>query len=242
MSLSEIYIDNKLCSINTRPMENTDTQTSENSSKSILVGMWIVSVFAIFGVGYIFGQATKTSQNQNTQKVMGVESLPQSTPTTEIEPTIITPTINLKPTEKIDLKSSCTKSGFAQKWEYLISYTIKEGDSLQSIAENEMGDSGRTNEILQLNGVGPLVVGSTLYLPPKNITKSNGKIRLLYGKLVLKNASNWQLSFNDDKEGQGILIPTFWFADILGKDSYKLGDCLEVLLDDGFKVFSVKMQ
>jgi hypothetical protein len=52
----------------------------------------------------------------------------------------------------------------------------------------------------------------------------------------------WHVSFNSDKEGIGILIPSYWFEAITNKDDYKVGDCLTVLFDDGFKVFSVSKQ
>lgn len=211
-------------------MENGSTNNSSNSK--ILVGiLWIASLLATAFIGFTFGQKEKLTVKPAPQNVLTSLNQVGDTPipTQQITPSIIPNTV-------------CAKSGFAQKWEYLTSYTVKEGDSLQDIVTTELNDSTRLNEVLQINGVGPLVVGSTLYLPPKLITKSAGKLKQIYGRLVVKDKDSWQLSFNGEKDGQRIIIPTFWFEEIADKESFIVGECLTVLLDDGFKVFSVAKQ
>jgi hypothetical protein len=216
-------------------MENTNS-SSQNSAdspgKNILVGIfWIISLVIAVFVGFSFGQGNKNTINSAEsaplKTVNQINSLP--TPTPQLSQNIVNNNI-------------CEKSGFAQKWEYLTSYTLKENETLQSIASSELNDSSRVNEIMQINGVGPLIVGSTLYLPPPSITKSSGNIKQVHGRLVKKDGVNWQLSFNGDIKGQSIIIPSFWFKEIPDKDSYEIGDCLTILFDDGYKVFEVSPQ
>lgn len=223
--------------------ETTSQESGQQLSggKSFFVVLWIFSLLLVGFFSFKVGKGSKEDVKP-ADKVLGalqnVEAAPTAPPQPTSEVPLPTQLMVATPTDT----PACQKSGLAQKWEYLTAYIVKEGDSLQSIATAELGDAGRTNEILQLNGVGPYISGSTLYLPPKSITKSNGKIQLVRGKLIEKNASSWQLSFNDDKKGQGLLIPTFWFADIQNKDNYKVGDCVSILFDEGFKVFSVNLQ
>lgn len=227
-------------------MENIIHETSgENESsrtKEFVAVMWVFSLVLVGFFAFFIGRGTKPPEKQVDQ-VLGALQKAEVSPTLPPAPTqaMLQPVEQQSVTPTPDV-SPCTKSGMAQKWEFLASYTVNEGDSLQSIASSELGDAGRTNEILQINGTGPYVAGSTIYLPPKSITKSNGRLQLVQGKLVERDASNWHVSFNDEKDGRGILIPTFWFADIPDRDSYHVGDCVSVLLDDGFKVFSVNLQ
>lgn len=190
--------------------------------------IWVVSLIVIGYGGYILGQQQSPTQKNPTKNVLAeINSLPTSAPQ------------NAAPS---GVNTTCNKSGYAQQWEYLTSYVIKENDNLPAIAASELHDESRVNEIMQINGVGPLVVGSTLYLPPDIVTKSAGKLKQVHGKLIEKNASMWHLSFNNDEKGIGILIPTYWFEGITNKDEYKTGDCLTILFDDGFKVFMVTRQ
>jgi hypothetical protein len=136
----------------------------------------------------------------------------------------------------------CKKAGFAQKWEYLTPYIVKQNDTFQDIATSELHDATRVNEITQINGVNPVVVGSTLYLPPPSVAKSSGNLREVYGKLSDKNSVSWHINFSVDPKGQGILIPSFWFEGLADTSSYKIGDCVKVFFDDGYKVYSLSLQ
>ena len=197
----------------------------------VVTFIWLISLLLVGYGGYALGQSAKIEENEATPKVLNaMVSQPASTPS-------VVPSLTPQPVDAI----ACAKSGYAQKWEYLTSYTVKEKDSVQAIAEAELGDSGRANEIIQINGL-PLVSGSTIYLPPAIVKKSNGYLKQVNGKLIEKNASMWHLSFNEDEKGLGILIPSYWFTKIPQKDSYQVGDCLTILLDDGNTVFSVASQ
>ena len=212
-------------------MDNAPQSTENTASFTILLAsLWIGSLVIIGLLGFFIGSQSKTSQPEATQNVLSSVN------------SVATPTTSAQPTPSTVVTPPCAKYGLAQKWEYLTTYTIKEGDSLQEIVTNELRDSSRLNEVMQLNGANQLVVGSTLYLPPPTINKSTGNIKLVHGKLTQKNAGYWHVSFNENNDGLGILIPTFWFGEVSDKESYQVGDCVSVLLDDGFKVFSVSRQ
>lgn len=218
-------------------MENSVGRNSDGVQVKIAVGMlWILSLVIVGFIGYSVGQGNlKNPAPQTSSNVLSAGITEPPRQTAQVSPTVATAPLNTN-------TAPCTKSGYGQKWEYLTSYKIKEGDSLPSIAEEQLGSADRVNEILKLNGVGPLVVGATLYLPPQSITKSSGNIKQVSGKLISKNASMWHLSFNEDEKGLGLLIPTYWFEKIAARDSYRVGDCVTILLDDGNTVFAVSRQ
>lgn len=211
-------------------MDNVES-SSFSGPRIIISFFWLLSLVVAGYIGFSYAKAMPVEEKNTAKNVLPAVAtatvapspIPQNTPTT----------VN---------NNVCQKSGFAPKWEYLTPYVVKEGDSLQSIVSTQLKDSSRISEVIQINGNTPLVVEATIYLPPKTITKSTGNIKQVYGRLVEKNKSSWQLSFNGDKEGQGIVIPSFWFGEISGKDTYKIGDCLTILLDDGYKVFTVSHQ
>ncbi len=230
--------------------ENTkESAQSSGSANYWIASFWIISLFLVGILSYNYGKGAVDTQPKTAEKVLGAEANQESTlkaPVANTESTIVSVAPESQTTSSeqpvaIDSKV-CGKTGLAQKWEYLTPYTVKQSESLQSIATDQLKDSSRVNELLQLNGVGPLVVGSTIYLPPSNITKSSGNIRLINGKLVEKNDSSWHISFTSDKSGQGLLIPAYLFQTVSNASSFTIGSCISVLLDDGYKVYSVELQ
>jgi hypothetical protein len=212
-----------------------------SSTKLTITVLWIVSVIVAGVLGFAYGNENKNSQtpianSQKSQPIDVVNKVTNQLPATTIQ------TNDPTSTPAIVNNNVCKKSGLAQKWEYLVPYTLKANDSYQNIAKSQLNDESRVNEIMQINGISQLVVGATLYLPPPSITKSSGNIQMASGRLVKKDSSGWQLSFNGDISGQSIIIPSFWFGEIANRDSYKIGDCLTILFDNGYKVFSVSNQ
>lgn len=221
-------------------MDSTIQQTTSNASetgsmRTMISISWIGSLIIVAAISYLFGRASMpVNQKPTEQKVMSANAvMASSTP-------VPTATPQTSPTPLPE--KACSKTGFAQKWEYLTPYILKEGDSLQKIVETELNDASRLSEVIKLNNDIQLALGVTLYLPPASVTKSSGNIRQVNGRLVDKNESMWYISFNADKKGQGLLIPTFWFESLTNKGLYNVGDCLTVLFDDGYKVFSVSTQ
>jgi LysM repeat protein len=214
--------------------------------KLFLSLLWGLSLVIAVVIGYAWGNGSKPTQStevlaaNTTPSPVVATPTPQSVPSTNNSPSMIesSPTPLPSPTPNA---SACNKTGYAQKWEYLTGYIVKQGDTMQTIAKEQLKDETRVNEILQINGVG-LVIGSTVYLPPPSITKSSGNIKQVYGKLMEKDTTSWHIGFSNDPKGQGILIPSFWFEGIANRDIYKIGDCLKVFFDDGFKVYTVALQ
>lgn len=215
-------------------MENP---TSDSLGPKLVLGVfWLISLVAVGYAGFAIGQGTKLPEQKSDQEVLNsLVTQPQS----QLSPVATNAIQETK--AQVPNTPACGQSGYAQKWEFLDPYVVKDKDTVQAIAESELGDTTRSNEIMQINGL-PLVSGSTIYLPPSIVTKSNGYLKQVHGKLIEKNASMWHLSFNSDEKGLGILIPTYWFEKIRDKDTYRLGDCLTILLDDGHTVFTVEKQ
>ncbi len=226
-------------------MQLMDTSKPSELSIKVFIGLlWVFSVIISGIIGFSYGQGSKSDDPTNVLSA-NISPIPvTAAPSPQITPTptsnSILGVVSDTPTPTVN-PISCSKTGFAQKWEYLTAYEVKQGDTIQNIAKEQLKDETRVNEILQINGVG-LVIGSTLYLPPPSITKSSGNIKQVYGKLLEKNNTSWHIGFSNDPKGQGILIPSFWFEGISNKDSYKTGDCLKVFFDEGFKVYTVALQ
>lgn len=237
--------------------ESVESSSQASANLKLLIGfLWVFSIIFTGFVGYGFGKESVGKQTESQAKVLNAQTnqiasvqdsitTPVPIAVEEKTETATAPTIapiGPASSSSTTTESVCSKTGFAQKWEYLKPYVLKPNDSLQSIARDELKDETRVNELMQLNGVGPFVVGATVYLPPSSITKSSGKIKQIYGKLVEKNDSSWHISFTGDKSGQGILISSFLFQGVPNTTTTKVGDCLTVLLDDGYKIYSLALQ
>ncbi len=207
---------------------------SGSNSKILWIFLWVISLLLVGGIGYAIGSSRPTiqvAQKTNENTITPLPTSPQAT---------IATTTNI-PSPTVTLTGFCDKSGPSQKKDYLKSYILKEGDSFQKIAENELHDSSRVSEITALNDDQPkLTVGSTIYLPPDNIKQSGGHIFETSGKIVKKDEASWQLSYGGGEKGMGIVFPGFWFKDLPDTSSYKLGDCVTILFDNGVKVYSIK--
>jgi len=235
----------------TAPSPNvTDQSNNYSPGTQLMVGVSVVLVLAVIGFfGYTALKGNSAGQSSTNQPVLGASTNQLSPPQTitQSPQNIAQAATTAHESGNTNVPSSstnktCSKNGPAQKWEYLTPYVVKDGDSLQSIATSQLNDASRVNEIMQINGQGPYVVGSTLYLPPSFITKSTGNLKEVYGLLTAKDASYWHINYSSDPNGIGIIIPTFWFGSVAGSDSLTVGDCIKVLFDDGNKVFSASLQ
>jgi len=238
-------------------MENSDTSTPANTSDQennysphtqVIVGMSVIFLFILAGFfvylfmkGNISKQPTTSGNvlNASTKQINPIQNVNATPYTVTNSENVITPSTQ---NSTIPSGITCSRYGPAQKWEYLEPYTVKDGDSLQSIASTQLNDPSRVNEILQINGQGPYEVGSTLYLPPPSITKSTGNIEEVYGLLTEKDSSYWKISYSSDPNGMGILMPSYWFDTISNSNSFSVGNCVKVLFDNGNKAFSVSTQ
>jgi hypothetical protein len=228
---------------------NEDTNYSPGKQLTVGVGVTLFLVLVgIFGYSYInnhtanHSNSEKSVLNASTSQITPIQSISQNPQNITEAASNNAPTSVSNNSPVATNNKACAKNGPAQKWEYLTPYVVKDGDTIQSIATTQMNDANRVNEILQINGQGPYVVGSTIYLPPSSITQSSGNIKEVYGMLIAKDSSYWHLSYSSDPKGLGILLPSFWFNSISNSNSFSSGDCLKILFDDGNKVYSVNLQ
>lgn len=203
-----------------------------NNSKSLFISIWIISLALTAMFSFMAGKNSSSS---------GKELAVVPTPTTAVlgaaDQEIPTPTPSL------DLTGICKKSGISQKSEYLPTYIIQDGDSLQSIAENQLKDKTRVNELTTLNsGASGLSAGSTLYLPPPDIKKSSGNLAQVSGMIVRKDNAVWQISYGGGVSGLGIAIPAYYFSEVANKDTFAVGDCVTIFMDNGVKVYTATKQ
>lgn len=204
-------------------------EKADSTSKTLWIFLWALSILVVGGVAYVLGAGTKSDTTKPT-----LSSEITTAPTQIVENTIT-------PTKAIDLDTSCQKTGPSQKKDYLLTYILKEGDSFKSIAETELGDVTRVSELTKLNeDQRNLTVGSTIFLPPKEITESTGNISEVSGKIIKKDEGSWQLTYGGGEKGLGIWMPGFWFKDFPNVNTFKIGDCVTILFDNGVKVYSVK--
>ena len=204
-------------------METADSNLS--STANIVAFLWLVSLVIVGFLAYFLGKAG-TTQSQDQTAVFS----PTPIPTTNALPTV----------PAADLETACDVTGPSQKKDFLVPYIMKEGDSFNSVAENELGDSTRVSELTKLNeNELPITVGSTIYLPPKEIKESSGNLAQVSGKIVKKDNASWQLTYGGGTAGPGIVFPGFWFKDLPNTQNYKVGDCVKIFFDNGVKVYSV---
>jgi len=131
-------------------------------------------------------------------------------------------------------KSDCSFYGFGQKEKYLPRYVVKRGDSLLSIAKNQLNDSSRVNEIIEMNKEtypslsleNPFIeVGWELYLPPENTDKTNGLIFVVNGNVSISK-QGWGVGWKNSGVGP------FPLSDLSTKaesEQISQGDCVAVI-------------
>lgn len=204
------------------------------SPRTALIGLgWIVSL--VF-VGLFFYQ---TGKNESVSLPPDAQLLPS--PAESVLAAV--QNADVSSNSHVDLEAICPKSGVLPKDEYLPKYIIQEGDSMKSIAQKELGDETRVSEIVTLNeGAQGIMAGSTIYLPPPEITKSSGKLAQVAGRIVRLDNAVWQLSYGGGVDGLGLAIPAYYFSAVGNKADFRLGDCVTVFLDDGVKVITVTKQ
>lgn len=206
--------------------------------KKVYVG--IIWLFSIILVGFLSYHAGK---NSIASLALTPQVIQSPTPDKSVPLSENSGTNEYVPTPRVDLNGICGKAGVAQKSEYLVPYTIQNGDSISKIAETRLNDSSRVNELTKLNedAVG-LAAGSTLYLPPENIKKSSGNLALVSGMIIKKDNATWQLSYGGGEKGLGLAIPGYYFKEVTNKEDFQVGDCVTVFLDNGVKVYTVTKQ
>ncbi|OGH08320.1 MAG: hypothetical protein A2171_03045 [Candidatus Levybacteria bacterium RBG_13_35_9] len=143
------------------------------------------------------------------------------------------------------------KYGFLPTESFLRSYTVKSQDTLLSIANNELGSTGRVNELISLNKEkypylsiknNFLEVGYQLYLPPKNILNSSGDLFAINGKLISNTNSTWTV-----KVDEGLTYSIYPMENTIfeskNEEEFIPGDCVNIIGDnEGNRAFIITPQ
>ena len=139
-------------------------------------------------------------------------------------------------------KRRCSYYGYLDKDFFLSKYTVKKGDTVFSIAKNEIGDSSRFIELIQLNKSwyshlssdnSFIEIGWELRLPPKFLSKSSGYLVGLGGEILEETEKSITMNLRYDQAGikEGYLSYKSPNMIYLGKDSFQVGDCVYAIVD-----------
>ncbi len=151
--------------------------------------------------------------------------------------------------------SDCPRYGYEPKEYFLEVYRVKQGDSLLSIANDELDDSSRAGEIIALNedrydnfwkDEKFLEVGWELLLPPKEIDFEAIDIPSLrglgksYGSIARKGEDNEQWWIQSGREGERSVFKIS-NATVVEAEELEVGDCV-VLTGIGTKIYLIEKQ
>lgn len=201
------------------PHQQTETPKSINKIALIVAAILLLGVG--FGGGYLFANNSRQPITQNTSYSKTTQPSPSISATAENS-------------------NACQKYGVDNYENFLRKYIVKKGDTLLSIAKNELGDASRINELITLNKErypeltvkNPfLEVGWELYLSPAFITKSSGNVMQLSGVLESMDGSHWSVRIDESQKviNAIYLQPTTQMAD---KTTFAVGDCISVLMEE----------
>jgi hypothetical protein len=154
----------------------------------------------------------------------------------------------------------CKTYGSSPLNKYLIEYVVKEGDTLSSIAQAQLGDASRANEVAYINNElnsdindenSPLTVGWKIYIPPKdmprttgNIIQTNGEIKNIVTNVSTLDANAAQWSIDDGGIFDDSFVNVTHTTQFKGKreSDYKVGDCISVVINKNRNSYVVSSQ
>jgi hypothetical protein len=155
---------------------------------------------------------------------------------------------------------SCPQQGITEDRDILYTaYTVERGDSLLSIAKNELSDTTRVGDIIYINqqvypGLSmqnPLIeVGWKIYLPPQYFNKvelAGSTPKLLYGeygKIVQIDTGNrWIIETDELNPKRELIIDTDTQFVNSSREIYEVGDCIFAVREQmGNKVYAISLQ
>ena len=141
-------------------------------------------------------------------------------------------------------RDKCEFYGFLDKDFFLTKYTVQKGDNISSVAQKELGDATRTEELIQLTkpwyphltDQTPFIeVGWQLRVPPKMLTKSSGALVGIGGEIIEKTDStiSINLAYNQAGIDDGYFSHVNTTTKNIGKSSFNVGDCIYAVEDTG---------
>lgn len=236
-------------------VETSDENSQPNKSKRHLVFLvGIAFILFLVGVGGYFLGMKKTSQSTNTPSVTKVYNqsgqplqhvILQQGDKTQI---VIPQTHEQKNIDFTNLATKLPDGSFKCELkdasvfdEFLNQYVVKKGDTLLSIAKNQLNDTSRVQELIELSYSrypslslnNPFIeVGWKLYLPPKFLNVSHsGKLALVKGEILEDREKYFRVQIHPAINAGAGLYEKNKHIVYLGKESFTVGDCVSILVD-----------
>jgi len=140
---------------------------------------------------------------------------------------------------KEKVKEGCFCYGLLDKDFYLNKYIVQKGDTLLYIAKNELGDSSRVDELIELNKTwysdisiqNPIIQeGWELRIPPEFFPESSGFLQGVGGEVLEDREDGIIINL---KYGQQVKQMNYKTSQTkyLGQASFKPGDCVYIVKD-----------
>jgi len=138
----------------------------------------------------------------------------------------------------------CKSYGSLDQNFYLNEYKVKDGDTLLTIAQKEMGKSSRIDELIQLNKnkfpnlslENPDIETDWVFIiPPSFFPRSTGYIKGVSGRISKIDEKSITINLKRNKlvEEISYKMPSTIY---LGKNSYIPGDCIYIIKDNSNRV------
>lgn len=152
------------------------------------------------------------------------------------------------PSTQQNIANTCTKNSYGNINEILTKYTVRKGDSLLSIAKNELGDPSRLQELAVMNAdkyptlfSSPGVLaqnpfleqGWVLSLPPKWITSSSGQLQEVNGLILAIRPEDQALEISSKRDQSGHFASITLDSSTINNSNvnFKVGDCISAMRD-----------
>jgi len=138
----------------------------------------------------------------------------------------------------------CNSYGRVPDAFYLNSYTVKPGDTLLSISENELGQSSRIDELIQLNKQNyptlsfenpTIETGWVFKIPPKFFPKSTGYIVGTSGRITEINDKSITINMRGDQKVEEISYKVSGTR-YLSRTDFNADDCVYIIKDASNRV------
>ena len=149
------------------------------------------------------------------------------------------PVIQTTPTVK-SIGSICPDYGVLDPSQFLTAYTVKSGDTLASIADKQLNDTNRANELLLLNSHydssftssagAQLTPDISIYLPPKEVKNTSGFLVGIGGMYVRSEDHYFWLRTRTENSENGDTPIILNVHTQVAKD-IKPGDCVIAISD-----------
>lgn len=142
------------------------------------------------------------------------------------------------PKKKTGITNPSCQYGEVPASEYFQTYTVERGDTLLSIAKNNLGDVSRAHEIAvlnrklypQLSQDSFLEVGYHLLLPDSSLPISSGNIFIFHRVICSIDGNTIATSEDCTNYGEQTLDATTVFEGKT-KEQFKAGDCVTIVTD-----------